>query len=74
MKGVFEAENTAESTVEIFIETLRRVESEIESAIETLEILSDKETLESIEEGLQDIKRGNVIGFEDFLRKHGYEV
>jgi len=70
MKGVFEAENT----VEIFIETLRRVESEIESAIETLEILSDKEVLDSIEEGLQDIKTGNVIGFKDFLRKHGYEV
>lgn len=48
-------------------------EKEILSAIETLEILNDEETLKGIEEGLQDIKNGKVIGFEDFLRKHGYE-
>lgn len=64
----------AESATDIFIETLRRVDGEIESAIETLEILSDSETLKAIEEGLQDIKAGRVIGFEDFLKKHGYEV
>ncbi len=63
-----------ETTTEIFIETLKRVDSEIESAIETLEILSDKETLKAIEEGLQDIKTGRVIRFEDFLKKHGYEI
>ncbi len=64
----------AESASDIFIETLRRVDSEIESSIETLEILSDSETLKAIEEGLQDIKAGKVIRFEDFLKKHGYEV
>ncbi len=51
--------NTAaetESASDVFIETLRRVDGEIESAIETLEILSDSETLKAIEEGLQDIK------------------
>lgn len=69
--------NTAaetENTTDVFIETLRRVDGEIESAIETLEILNDSETLKAIEEGLQDIKAGRVIGFEDFLKKHGYEV
>jgi hypothetical protein len=63
-----------ESATDIFIETLRRVDCEIESAIETLEILSDSETLRAIEEGLQDIKAGKVIGFEDFLKKHGYKI
>ncbi len=63
-----------ESATDVFIETLRRVDGEIESAIETLEILSDSETLRAIEEGLQDIKTGKVIRFEDFLKKHGYEL
>jgi hypothetical protein len=69
--------NTAaetQSTNEVFIDTLRRVDSEIVSAIETLEILSDNDTLKSIEEGLNDIKTGRIIRFEDFLRKHSYEV
>ncbi len=47
----------AESASDIFIETLRRVDSEIESSIETLEILSDSETLKAIEEGLQESKQ-----------------
>ncbi len=64
----------AESTTDIFIETLKKVDVEIESAIETLEILKDSETLKAIEEGLQDIKTGRVIRFEDFLKKYGYEV
>lgn len=44
-----------------------------ETDVDTLEILSDKEMLKDIKEGLQDIKNGKAIGFEDFLRKHGYE-
>ncbi len=63
-----------EGITDVFIETLRRVDCEIESAIETLEVLSDSETLRAIEEGLQDIKAGRVIGFEDFLKKHGYKI
>lgn len=63
-----------ESVADVFIETLRRVDGEIESAIETLEILNDNETLRAIEEGVQDIKAGKVIRFEDFLKKHGYET
>lgn len=64
----------AETQTQVFIETLRRVDTEIESAIETLEIMSNNETLKAIEEGLQDIKNGRVIKFEDFLKKHGYEI
>jgi predicted transcriptional regulator len=64
----------AETQTQVFIETLRRVDTEIESAIETLEIMSNNETLKAIEEGLQDIKNGRVIKFEDFLKKHEYEI
>jgi len=64
----------AQTQTQVFIETLRKVDAEIESAIETLEIMSDNETLKAIEEGLQDIKNGRVIKFEDFLKKHGYEL
>lgn len=62
-----------ENATDAFIETLRKVDGEIESAIETLEILGDSQTLKAIEEGLQDIKAGRVIRFGDFLKKHGYE-
>jgi predicted transcriptional regulator len=31
--------------------------------------MNDNETLKAIEEGLQDIKNGRVIKFEDFSRK-----
>jgi len=58
----------------VYIETLRRVDTEIESALETLDIMSDSETLKAIEEGLKDIKNGRVIKFEDFLRKPGYDI
>ncbi|CAG0998822.1 MAG: hypothetical protein OIN86_16760 [Candidatus Methanoperedens sp.] len=61
-----------ESVSDVFIETLRKVDGEIESAIDTLEIISDSETLKAIEKGLADIKAGRVIGFEDFLKKNGY--
>jgi len=64
----------SQTQTQVFIETLRRVDTEIESAIETLEIMNDNETLKAIEEGLQDIKNGRVIKFEDFLKKHGYIV
>ena len=67
--------NTAaetENAADIFIETIRRAYGEIESAIETLEIMSEPETLKNIEEGLREIREGKCIKFEDFLKKHGY--
>jgi hypothetical protein len=53
-------------------EKMKKLNCEMESANETNEILGDEETLKAIEEGLQDIKIGKVIRFEDFLRTHGY--
>ena len=55
------------------LEVLTRMGEEIEAAIETIEVLSDEELLRSIEEGLEDIKRGDVLSLEEFLEKHGYK-
>ena len=59
------------NAVNILLETLEKLDDEIESAIDTLEIMSDPETLDNIEEGLRDINEGRFITFEDFLSKHG---
>ena len=59
------------NAVNILLGTLEKLDGEIESAIDTLEIMSDPETLNNIEEGLRDIKKGRLITFEDFLSKHG---
>ena len=60
------------NAVDILIGTLEKMGTEIESAIDTLEIMSDPETLNDIKEGLQDIKEGRILSFEEFLSKHGY--
>jgi hypothetical protein len=38
---------------------------ELESLIETIEIMSDPELMESIKRGLEDIKKGDVIDFDE---------
>ena len=45
------------------------IEIEIDSFIETLEILEDKELLKDIEEGIKDIEEGNVIFFDDLVKE-----
>jgi hypothetical protein len=59
------------NAVNILLGTLEKLDDEIESAIDTLEIMSDPKTLNNIEEGLRDINEGRFITFEDFLSKHG---
>ena len=68
MDSIVEEENA----VNILLGTLEKLDDEIESAIDTLEVMSDPETLNNIEEGLNDIKEGRIITFEEFLIKHGY--
>ena len=58
--------------INILIGTLEKMDDEIESAIETLEIMADPQTLKDIEEGLQDIKEGHMSTLDEFLTKHGY--
>ncbi|WP_456475269.1 hypothetical protein [Candidatus Pyrohabitans sp.] len=55
----------------VIINVLRSMDREIGSALETLEISCDDEALESIENGLKDIKSGRVISFSEFKKKHG---
>ncbi|MCL7413393.1 MAG: hypothetical protein M8353_07220 [ANME-2 cluster archaeon] len=68
MDSIIEEDNA----VNILLGTLEKLDDEIESAIDTLEVMSDPETLKNIEEGLNDIKEGRIIPFEEFLIKHGY--
>jgi predicted transcriptional regulator len=46
-------------------EKLSKDLEELESLIETLEIMSDPELMESIKRGLEDIKKGNVVDFDE---------
>ena len=43
----------------------------LDSIIETLEIMLDEELVESIKKGLEDIKKGNVMDFEEFIKETG---
>ena len=45
-------------------------EQEYESMKETIEILSDKKLMKGIIKGIEDIKLGRCISFDDFKRKH----
>ena len=46
-------------------EKLSKDLEELGSLIETLEILSDPELMDSIKRGLEDIKKGNVVDFDE---------
>ncbi len=52
---------------------LLKIGEEIDSFIETLEILEDKELLKDIEEGIRDVKNGNIISFDDLVKELGLE-
>jgi hypothetical protein len=52
---------------------LLRIREEIDSFIETLEILEDEELLKDIEEGIKDVEEGNVISFNDLVKELGLE-
>jgi len=36
--------------------------------VETLEIMADKETLNEIKQAKEDIRKGRVVSYEEFLR------
>jgi len=52
-------------------ELLRRTNELLEELLETLEILADKELMEAIKEAEEDIKKGRVRDYEDFIRELG---
>jgi predicted transcriptional regulator len=49
-------------------EKLSKDLEELESLIETLEIISNHELMESIKRGLEDIKKGEVTDFDELKK------
>jgi hypothetical protein len=52
---------------------LLRIREEIDSFIETLEILEDEETIESVRKGMKDIEEGNIISLDELIEKYGLQ-
>ena len=52
---------------------LLKIREEIDSFIETLEILEDEELVKDIEEAIEDVEEGNVISFDDLVKELGLE-
>ena len=52
---------------------LLRIREEIDSFIETLEILEDEEILESVRKGMEDIEEGNIISLDELIEKYGLQ-
>ena len=51
-------------------ELIQIPKGEYDSMKETIEILSNKKLMKGIKEGIEDIKNGKYITFEDFKKKH----
>jgi len=71
---------TMDQTVAILkdlIELRERISKDLEmldSIIETLEIMADKELMESLRRADEDVKAGRVRPFEEFLKELDEEV
>jgi predicted transcriptional regulator len=50
------------------LKLISRIRNDLDALQEELEIISDKEFAEKIEEGLTDIEEGRVYGLEEFER------
>ncbi len=50
---------------------LFKIREEIDSFIETLKILEDKETLGSCKKGMKDIEEGSFISLDELIEKYG---
>ena len=55
---------------------LWKVSSLLEGIVETLEILKDEDTIESIKQAEEDVKAGRVRDYDDFLKelKHAGKI
>ena len=67
-------ESKAVTANEILLELLRRFNKEIESYIETLEVLRDPGLMESIRRGLKDLEAGRTLSLEELAAKYGLET
>lgn len=48
---------------------INRLKKRISSKLETLDILLDDKERNSLLQGMQDIKKGEVVSLEEFLKK-----
>ena len=48
---------------------LLRVNQLLEEVLETLEVMSDKETAEAIREAEEDVKAGRIRGYDEFVEE-----
>ncbi len=53
------------------IDELEEMKEKIESLIETLEIMSDDELMESIKEAEKDVEEGRVVDYFELAKKLG---
>ncbi len=51
-------------------EVIQISKDEYESMKETIEILSNKKLMAGIKQGIEDLKLGKYVAFDDFKRKH----
>ena len=54
-------------------ETIDKLQEEIEGLLETLEILKDEETMTAFRRGVEDIKEGRVVSWEEVKKELGLE-
>jgi len=50
------------------VELLVKLRDFIDSLIETVEVMADDELLREIEEALEDVKRGRLMSWDEFLK------
>jgi PHD/YefM family antitoxin component YafN of YafNO toxin-antitoxin module len=54
------------------LKTINRLQEEVESLQETLEIVQDEETMEAFRESVEDIKAGRIIPWEEVKKELGW--
>ena len=61
--------SSVKAQYDLMIQPLLRIREEIDDLIETLEVLTDKDLLEGIKEGLEEAKRGEGSPLEELLER-----
>jgi len=59
---------------ELLLELLNRFNEEIESYIETVEIMSDPQLLQSIRRGLDDLEAGRTLSLREIRARYGLKA
>lgn len=65
------AKNENILSAQILMEFFKRLENEIESFIETLEVMSDPEAIEDIKEARREYEKGKTTSFDDLIEETG---